>query len=152
MKSLSGQQRRDWDALKTQLAKGFADERAPATVDGVEKSGGVKRAQLGIYPAAQNAIPVSHTRMQLLDDPFLSVREKSDIIQALDNTGKRSGMITTSQLIKGGIGAGLGYASASVMGRAVGAMFGGLETKTQKRLQRAGVIAGVLRGTGIWND
>ena len=86
----------------------------------------------------------------LYNDPVLSLQEKAQATQYLmdANNYKPRGMISPTSLTQAAIGAGVGYGAATLFSKAMNGIFGGLPTSTQKKLQTAGVIGGILLNTG----
>ena len=97
-----------------------------------------------------NYIPISDTQMMIMQDPYISPVDKNQILGYLNEAsgGKDKGLISTKQLVSAGVGAGLGYAGANMAGRLLGGIFG-LQPSTKKKLSRAGIVAGLLYGSGV---
>jgi hypothetical protein len=93
-------------------------------------------------------IPLSYTRGQLMRDNFMSSDEKVRAMMALD-LPQKSGLVSWNDVARGAVGAGLGYVGGDLFGRALSVFFGRMEPKTQRTLQNAGAVAGVLRNTGV---
>lgn len=88
-------------------------------------------------------------------DPYLTPTQKNDIIRVLYGGASNSqnslqGVMSTKDVVKGAIGAGIGGWVAKSLGTAVGGAFGGLSDKTLNKVQNVGAFAGMLRGTGLW--
>lgn len=97
-------------------------------------------------------IPLDYTRFHVLDDPNLMLSEKASLVNILDKSdpATRHGLVTSHDIARGALGAGIGYASASLLGKTVGALFGELPESTLNKAKKTGIVAGLLRGTGIW--
>ena len=99
-------------------------------------------------------VPVRASNIMIWSDPKMDVTEKMRLTGTLA-TGARdagvgsTGIITPSNIIKGALGAGIGYTAAKFTGKALGAVFGGLQPSTQKALSATGALAGFLRATNI---
>lgn len=86
----------------------------------------------------------------VVSDPTLSPMQKTLAMQIIRNARKdESPLITTEDIVKGAIGAGLGYGAARVTGSVLGSIFG-LSAENQTTLARIGALGGALRNTGIW--
>ena len=99
---------------------------------------------------ADYLIPVNQSIEIVREDPFLDLEHKlrtTGILQ-LAAGDKRYGIITTKDLWRGLVGAGLGYVAAAPAARALGAFFS-LPLSTQKRLSTMGALAGSLWNTGV---
>lgn len=84
-------------------------------------------------------------------DSSLSPVQKAIAINMVREASKDKGGIgfTTTDLVRAGIGAGLGYGAAAITGKTLGSVFG-LNPKTQKTLARIGAVGGLLKATGVW--
>jgi hypothetical protein len=106
-------------------------------------------------PAAVNYnLPVNLTKREVFADPALTFYEKADISRIMDEasqTGKQ-GIISSGDIARGVVGAGLGYTGANLFGKVFGSVFGGLSPKSQRIIQNTGALAGLLRNTGIWQN
>ena len=96
----------------------------------------------------RKSIPVSSTRREILSDPFLSSSEKAQALTVLDGT-QPSGLISWNDVVRGAVGAGVGYVAGDLFGRTLFTVFGRIEPKTQRALKNTGIAAGILRGTGV---
>lgn len=95
--------------------------------------------------------PFPGTQNIILADPNLSAYEKAVAIQTVQNALSQSdkrGLFTVGDLVRGAIGAGLGYAGAGLAGKLLGFAFG-LSPKSQKRLRQVGTVGGILANTGV---
>lgn len=122
-------------------------------LDGIEKPQSLRK-RAGYWDPWQfvsdrqrDHIPVGYTRREILDDPYMSLYEKSRMLAALDGTQKR-GLISWSDVSKGAVGAGAGYVAGDLLGRAVSVLFGKISPATQRVFSGAGAVAGILRNTG----
>ena len=101
-------------------------------------------------------ISVEDSVRRVMRDPFLTPAQKSDTIRvlhggaAVSNTSFR-GSISTGDVVRGAVGAGIGGWVAKKLGTALGGAFGGLSESTLNKVQNTGALAGMLRGTGLWN-
>ena len=100
-------------------------------------------------PGQQTSIPAHYTASQIDNDPWLSPQEKSRAINLIaDAANNRPGLIGMHDITRAAVGAGIGYATGALFGKVLGGIFGGLAPQTQKRMQQAGTIAGLLINTG----
>lgn len=92
------------------------------------------------------------TQNLILMDPVLSPYEKavaiSAVNQAQHQSDNRVGLVTTGDLMRGAIGAGLGYLGAKLFGKLLGIGFD-LSPGAQRNIGRAGIIGGILGNTGV---
>jgi len=91
----------------------------------------------------------------IASDPYLPSDAKAQLtdifIQGFNKAeprGKLLGLLTTTDLIRGAVGAGIGGAGASLAGVLLGRLFG-LPQGLRKDLSRTGALAGALLGSGI---
>jgi 2'-5' RNA ligase len=84
-------------------------------------------------------------------DPTMGVAERGVIFNMLATASQENNrpLITTPDLVRSAVGAGLGYVVGSLAGRALGAVFG-LPESTRLSLARVGAVGGVLRSAGVW--
>lgn len=89
------------------------------------------------------------------DDPFLPPVAKAQLArifsQGLVRANPESrlrGLLTTTDVIKGAVGAGLGHTGAVVAGSLLGSLFG-LPAGLRRELSHTGALAGALLGSGI---
>ena len=87
----------------------------------------------------------------LINDEGLTPAQKAVTLDMLAKaTSKSPGFgFTTNDLVRAGIGAGLGYGAATVTGKILGAVFG-LSPSSQRKLSNIGAVGGLLRATNIW--
>ena len=102
-----------------------------------------------------NQFSVNTAIGQIARDNFLTTSEKNDMIRVLNMSSAQSsnpvsGLLSTRDVVRGAIGAGVGSIAAKYIGTVVGGAFGGLSPSTLNRVQNAGAVAGMLRGSGIW--
>jgi len=120
---------------------------------------GILKGLVSKFPKqADNAADVldySTTRSIVQADGHLSPAAKGSLISTLDAAMRKSepksklhGMITTTDLIKGLAGGGLGYAGTALTGSVLGSLFG-LPTPMLRDLSRTGALAGALLGSGV---
>jgi len=88
-------------------------------------------------------------------DKYLTPKEKNHMMSIVHGGAAQSanpwkGSLTTQDIVRGAIGAGIGSYAAKYIGTVVGGAFGGLSEKTLSRVQNTGALAGMLRGTGAW--
>ena len=101
-----------------------------------------KESYVPAWPGTENII---------MNDPVMSPYEKAVAMQSVANAlaqSDKKGMFTVGDLVRGAIGAGLGYGGARVAGKLLGFSFG-LSPSAQKRLGQIGAIGGLLGNTGI---
>lgn len=100
-------------------------------------------------PGYQQSVPAHYTLAQIDNDPYLAPNQKAIASMHIMNaSGGQPGLITVNRLTQAAVGAGIGYASATLFGKVIGGIFGGLAPVTQRRLQQAGTVAGLLVNTG----
>ena len=92
-------------------------------------------------------IPVGYTRREILEDPYMSLYEKSRMLAALDDQ-RKTGLISWADVSRGAVGAGVGYVAGDLLGKAVSTLFGKVSPGTQRAFSGAGAVAGILRNTG----
>lgn len=86
----------------------------------------------------------------VMSDPTLTPVQKALGMQIVADAAKETGFyFTTPDLVRAGIGAGMGYGAAYVTGKAMGAVFG-MSPDAQKSMSRLGALGGLLRATGVW--
>lgn len=109
--------------------------------------GAVKRSD---YIGPGPSIPIGATKIMVADDPYLSISDKAQIINYLDEAagGRERGLITKNDLMHAGMGAGIGWVGANLASKLLSSVFG-LSPKTQSKLRSRGAIAGLLLGSGI---
>jgi hypothetical protein len=94
--------------------------------------------------------PARYTIQQIDSDPYMSPIAKAKTIALINESSNGGGgLLSWGDVARAGVGAGIGYASAKIFGKVLDGVFGGLAPKTHERLQQAGVIAGLLKGTGV---
>lgn len=87
------------------------------------------------------------------EDMGLSPVQRLQVSQLVEDAEKESdmsGLISTGDIIKAGLGAGIGFGGAYVTGKVLGTVFG-LPSNVQKRMAQVGAIGGALRATGVWS-
>ena len=96
------------------------------------------------------AVPIGSAMHLVAGDPYLSADQKGQFYGFLTSAsdGNRRGLLHPSNVIKAGIGAGLGYTGANVAAKVLGSVFG-LQPSTKKTLRRMGALAGALLGSGV---
>lgn len=95
------------------------------------------------------AVPTYSTAGEIVTDQNLSPFSKAKaigILQASNNS--TDGLVTWPSIARAAAGAGVGYIAATLFGKTVGAIFGGLSQPSMRRLKTLGVVAGMLKGTG----
>lgn len=98
----------------------------------------------------RNPVPVSYTRGQVMADPYLDPIQKAQVITMLSKADPDGmGMAQPPTLAGAAMGAGLGFAAGTAFARIMSGVFGGLSNEAQTTLQNAGVVAGLLKGTGV---
>jgi len=103
----------------------------------------------------QGFVPVDLARDTIANDRFLTGTEKNDTINILNlghglSGNGLKGTMSTRDVVGGALGYGVGGVSAKLLGTVIGGTFGGIKPKTLDKLKNMGSIAGMLRGTGIW--
>jgi len=94
-------------------------------------------------------IPVAHTMGMIRTDPLMSPIQKMKALSLIESAQpKRTGIISWPTVTRAAIGAGIGFTSATLFGKALDTLFGGLSSPAQRKLQGAGTIAGILMNTG----
>ena len=76
------------------------------------------------------------------------LRTVGRVDKAQTQSDKPRGLVTTGDLMRGAIGAGLGYLGAKLFGKVLGLGFS-LPPTAQKRINQVGVIGGILGNTGV---
>lgn len=104
---------------------------------------------------AENYVDSAFAQNTLEQDPHLSREDTEFTKNIFQEAEKRSptggrlqNLVTTSDLARGAVGAGLGYGAASVAGPVLGSMFG-MPRGTVNTLKTTGGLAGALKGSGI---
>ena len=102
-------------------------------------------------PGAQGmGIPSHYTMQQIDNDPYMSPQEKSRAMMVINHAcDGRPGLISAEDVSRAAVGLGIGYASASLFGKVLSGIFGGIGDQAQKRLTQAGMVAGMLGNTGV---
>lgn len=127
------------------------------------KDKGFMKGLFGKYgkPEVKKAeyIPFQDSFNMAMSDEFLGPAGKRVMAKIFDEAGRHAslrrdaggtmrGMLTTKDLIAGGVGAGLGYGGGTVVGEVLSKVFA-LPPPTVRRMSRAGALAGLLYGTGV---
>lgn len=89
-----------------------------------------------------------HARTDIESDRFLAPQHKRFISNSMP---ERRGMITGGDVARGLIGAGVGYATAGLVGSTLGTIFG-MSRSTQRKLRAGGAIAGAIYNTGLFKS
>lgn len=101
-------------------------------------------------PMHERTIPSRATAYQIENDAYTDPVTKAKLLYMIDTASDgRPGLISVKGLTNAGVGAGLGYAAASLSGKVLGGVFGGLPPSIYKRLQQAGIVGGILMNTGL---
>jgi len=86
----------------------------------------------------------------VMGDHILTREQKRDILSVLYNsTDGVKGILTTGDVVRGAIGAGIGSLTAKYLGTVLGGTFH-MSPQTLSKLQTTGAFAGMLRGSGLW--
>lgn len=94
--------------------------------------------------------PAHYSIAQIENDPYMSPVDKAKAVSVIDEaSGGRSGLVGWDDIARAGVGAGIGYAAASLFGKVLSGVFGGLDRGTQKKIQASGALAGLLMNTGV---
>ena len=97
----------------------------------------------GVVPPG---VAKSYAMREIDSDPYLSPQEKARLLRITAAAGSGpTGIIGWQDIARGATSAGVGYVGASVIGKTMDAMFG-LKPSSYKKLQHAGIAAGVLKG------
>ena len=111
-----------------------------------------KSAGFGYPSSSMPPIAINSSRAIIRSDPNMSPYEKAIALSTLSraNNGDNTGLMTNpgQKIMSALMGAGVGYVTASVGGKIMGTVFG-MAPSSQKILRGAGVVAGLLRGTGV---
>ena len=109
----------------------------------------LKKAYFDYYTQPDD-IPVHYSANMLYEDPVMDPMQKSRAIgylySANQNTSK-PGLISWGDVSRAAIGAGVGYGAATLFGKVLGGVMA-LPSSTQKKLQTAGMVGGMLVNTG----
>ena len=106
-----------------------------------EKEAGIED-MVSYQPGVNNLIMV---------DPILSPYEKAvaiDTVRRAAGAPTAKGLVSVGDLVRGAIGAGMGYMGANLMGKLLGFTFG-MSPQSQKTLGQAGALGGLLGNTGV---
>ncbi len=100
-------------------------------------------------------ISIDNSMSKIVNDPFLTPEQKGDTIRVLHGGASVSphslqGLVSTRDIVRGAVGAGIGGITAKYLGTVLGGVFGGLSKNTMNKVQNVGAFAGMLRGTGLW--
>ena len=99
---------------------------------------------------ASMGIPAHYTAQQIDNDPYMSPMEKAKALMIIEQASNgRPGLISWRDVSRAAIGAGIGYAGATLFGKVLSGIFGGIAPSSQRRLQQAGTVAGMLVNTGV---
>ncbi len=97
---------------------------------------------------AANMVTIDQGEKAILGDPSLSIWGKARALSALEQAAaqapERHGLIDTGDVVRGAIGAGVGYGAAHLLGSFLGA-----SPSTLKTVQRLGMGLGTLINTGL---
>ncbi len=97
---------------------------------------------------AANLVTVSRAEKDILNDPTMSTFEKMKALTAVQNAAARPGSngfsISTGDIARGAIGAGLGYGAGSLLGKLLG-----VQPSTLSTFQNLGMGFGTLLNTGM---
>lgn len=126
-----------------------SDQKSTKQADDYNSAGGFMNYDTFVPPGYQQTIAAHYTASQIENDPYLAPQEKARALMHIENaSGGRPGLISTHDITKAVVGAGIGYASANLFGRVLGGLFGGLSPQTQRSMQQVGAVAGLLVNTG----
>ena len=87
----------------------------------------------------------------IMMDPILSSYEKAVAMESVRRAAEQStqkGLVSVGDLVRGAIGAGVGYLGANLIGKVLGFTFG-MSPDSQKTLGMAGALGGLLGNTGV---
>jgi hypothetical protein len=112
--------------------------------------GGISPYTPGMGVIGGNQFGIGQALNTVLTDTTLSPTQRVVAIKSLTQAaqGDGGGLISTKDLIRGAVGAGVGYGAATLFGKTLGAVFG-LPAQTQQKLSRIGAVGGLLNGLGI---
>lgn len=121
---------------------------------GWQESGDRYKLQFGgdNYASIINSptIPIAFSRDLIGQDPHMTVDERRRVQEVIDrgSMGKPFGMMSTSDLVHGGVNMGLGYVGGSIVGGFLGNVLG-LPPVMVKALSVGGGLAAGLRNTNL---
>lgn len=104
---------------------------------------------------AQSGLDVSNigilTLKQMVEnDPTLGVTQRAHAMQLINEAaaGRKTGLISAGDIARAAVGMGLGGATGYLAGKALAGFFN-LSAGTRKRLTQIGMLAGLLKNTGV---
>lgn len=104
-----------------------------------------------LFPDRGGHINTGTAISTVMSDPTLDPVQKAQgliiVNKAAENESR--GLITTGDVIRGAVGAGLGLGAGVIAGKSLGALFT-LPANTQKVLAGTGAVGGLLKATGVW--
>ena len=111
------------------------------------------REKLAFYTPSPGfpSIPVGQAIDTISRDPYISVGGKHSLNTVLQqaNSGRRQGLIGWGDVARTAIGFGLGRTGATVLGKTLSYITGGISPQGQKRIAQMGGLAGALGGAGV---
>jgi hypothetical protein len=112
--------------------------------------GGVSPYTPGLGITDDSEFPVNQAISTVLTDTGLNTVQRVLAIKAIGEAAqkKQDSLITSADLVRGAVGAGVGYGVATMFGKTLGAVFG-LPAQTQRRLSQMGAVGGLLNGIGV---
>ena len=97
-------------------------------------------------PKTAEEIGISTARGTIIADPHMTVYEKVQGLNMLDEAsrGRTAGIVSYGDMVRAAVGAGMGYAAASVLGTVLA-----MPPAATRRLSNIGILGGILANTGI---
>lgn len=149
-KSVTGSSQHPTIASKMPLLRASID-RAVATRGGASKASNFYGDVYGMmsrgYPP-NHGFSSGHARADIESDRFLAPQHRRFISNSMP---ERRGMITGGDVARGLIGAGVGHATAGLVGSTLGTIFG-MSRATQRKLRAGGAVAGAIYNTGLFKS
>ena len=97
----------------------------------------------------------NESKRLLASDPTLSSAQRMQVMTVLNSAEQQEpgyrGLISSRDILRAGVGAGIGYAGAKALAGVVGRAVG-LPPHLQSRAAQLGAIGGALRATGVWQN
>jgi hypothetical protein len=112
--------------------------------------GGISPYTPGFGVIGGNQFGLGQALSTVLTDTNLSTTQRAVAVKTLTQAAQvsRDNTLNTQDLIRGAVGAGVGYGAATLLGKTLGAVFG-LPSNTQQKLSQIGAVGGLLNGLGI---
>jgi hypothetical protein len=114
-----------------------------------------KKAPVEKQASSNELVNYTSSLDTILNDPFLPASVKTRLTDVLGGAivraepeSKLQGLVTTGDIIRGAVGAGLGYTTAALGGTLLGSLFA-VPRPMLDNLSRTGALAGALMGSGL---